>query len=75
MLFVFPPYPYLGAAQSVKVISYQITHTRMYWNSSTGDSDDDSRELLVKLLRGLYFFVTRSSLFRIATTILSSLPW
>lgn len=50
--------------------------TRMYWNSSTGDSDrGDSGEGSAAPLRLLCFLVIRSSLFRMATTTLSSLLW
>lgn len=48
----------------------------MYWNSSTGDSDrGDSREVPAAACSLLCFLVIRSSLFRMATTIRSSLLW
>lgn len=50
--------------------------TLMYWNSSTGDSDrGDNSAMPVTPLGLLCFLVIRSSLFRMATTILSSLLW
>lgn len=51
--------------------------TLMYWNSSTGDSDRGDRSEALGTPLGLLcgFLVIRSSLLRIATTILSSLLW
>ena len=50
--------------------------TLMYWNSSTGDSDrGEDSDMPVTPLGLLCFLVIRSSLFRMATTILSSLLW
>ncbi len=55
------------------ITSYTVACTRMYWNSSTGESAPDATAL--KPSKRGCFLVMRRSLFLMAATILSSEAW